>query len=63
VRKNGAGIEKQSSERHLERLRHGRAESLLLHDLKPINADIVSVARPIIDDLSLLIESRLRDAG
>jgi phosphate:Na+ symporter len=47
-------MEKQSSERHLERLRDGRAESLqtsslhldLLRDLKRINAHIVSVATP-----------------
>lgn len=61
-------LEKQSSGRHLERLRDGRAESLLtsslhldmLRDLKRINAHIVSVAHPILDESGLLIESRLR---
>src|SRR5690606_23795448 len=60
--------EKHSAERHLERLRDGRAESLqtsslhldILRDLKRINAHIVSVAHPILDDSGLLRESRLR---
>lgn len=64
-------MEKQSAERHLERLRDGRADSLqasslhldMLRDLKRINAHIVSVAHPILDESGLLIESRLRDAG
>ncbi|MCW8143086.1 Na/Pi cotransporter family protein [Agrobacterium tumefaciens] len=63
-------MEKQSAERHLERLRDGRADSLqtsslhldILRDLKRINAHIVSVAHPIMDEGGLLIESRLRDA-
>ncbi len=62
--------EKRSSERHLERLRDGRMESLqtsslhldILRDLKRINAHIVSVAHPILDDSGLLRESRLRQA-
>jgi phosphate:Na+ symporter len=61
-------LEKLSVERHLERLRNGRIESLqtsslhldLLRDLKRINAHIVSVAHPILDEGGLLIESRLR---
>ncbi|MFT3999132.1 MAG: Na/Pi cotransporter family protein [Rhizobium sp.] len=61
-------MEKQSSGRHLERLRDGRVESLqtsslhldILRDLKRINAHIVSVAHPILDESGLLIESRLR---
>ncbi|NSZ48775.1 Na/Pi cotransporter family protein [Agrobacterium vitis] len=61
-------MEKQSAERHLERLRDGRADSLqtsslhldMLRDLKRINAHIVSVAHPIMDESGLLIESRLR---
>jgi len=61
-------LEKQSSVRHLERLRDGRADSLqssslhldMLRDLKRINAHIVSVAHPILDESGLLIESRLR---
>lgn len=62
--------EKLSAERHLERLRDGRLESLqtsslhldILRDLKRINAHIVSVAHPILDDSGLLRESRLRQA-
>ena len=61
-------MEKQSSERHLERLRDGRTDSLqtsslhldILRDLKRINAHIVSVAHPILDESGLLTESRLR---
>lgn len=64
-------MEKQSAERHLERLRDGRADSLqtsslhldMLRDLKRINAHIVSVAHPIMNESGLLIESRLRDVG
>jgi phosphate:Na+ symporter len=64
-------LEKQSSERHLERLRDGRADSLqtsslhldMLRDLKRINAHIISVAHPIMDESGLLIESRLRDVA
>jgi phosphate:Na+ symporter len=61
-------LEKQSAERHLQRLRDGKLESLqtssihldLLRDLKRINAHIVSVAHPILDEGGMLIESRLR---
>lgn len=61
-------MEKQSSERHLARLRDGRMESLqtsslhldMLRDLKRINAHLVSVAYPILDESGLLVESRLR---
>ena len=64
-------MEKQSSERHLERLRDGHTESLqtsslhldMLRDLKRINAHIVSVAHPIMDEHGLLSESRMKDAG
>lgn len=64
-------MEKLSAERHLERLRDGRADSLqtsslhldVLRDLKRINAHVISVAHPIMDESGLLIESRLRDAG
>lgn len=60
-------MEKQSSERHLERVRNGRVDSLqtsslhldILRDLKRINAHIVSVAHPIMDEQGLLGESRL----
>jgi len=63
-------LEKQSSNRHLERLRDGLTESMqtsslhldMLRDLKRINAHIVSVAHPILDESGVLIESRLRYA-
>lgn len=61
-------LEKQSSERHLERLRDGRTDSIqtstlhldMLRDLKRINAHIISVAYPIMDESGLLIESRMK---
>lgn len=61
-------FEKQSSQRHLMRLRDGEQESRetsslhldLLRDLKRINAHAVSVAYPILDEEGLLVESRLR---
>ena len=60
-------LEKISSERHLQRLRDDKPESFqtsslhldILRDLKRINAHIVSVAHPILDESGLLIESRL----
>ena len=63
-------LEKQSSGRHLERLRDGLTQSLqtsslhldMLRDLKRINAHIVSVAHPILDEGGVLGESRLRAA-
>lgn len=63
-------MEKQSAERHLQRLQDGNNESLqtsslhldLLRDLKRINAHIVSVAHPILDESGLLAESRLKAA-
>lgn len=61
-------FERQSSQRHLMRLRDGGQESRetsslhldILRDLKRINAHAVSVAYPILDEDGLLIESRLR---
>ncbi|WP_410216279.1 Na/Pi cotransporter family protein [Paracoccus sp. (in: a-proteobacteria)] len=61
-------LEKQSSQRHLIRLREGRSDTRetsslhldILRDLKRINAHAVSVAYPILDEEGLLIESRLR---
>ncbi|OLP42461.1 Na/Pi cotransporter family protein [Rhizobium oryziradicis] len=61
-------MEKESAERHLKRLQDGRLESLqtsslhldLLRDLKRINAHIISVAHPILDESGVLVESRLR---
>jgi phosphate:Na+ symporter len=62
-------MEKQSSVRHIERLRDGRVDSMqtsslhldMLRDLKRINAHIVSVAHPILDESGDLRGSRLRD--
>ncbi|MFT4012665.1 MAG: Na/Pi cotransporter family protein [Paracoccus sp. (in: a-proteobacteria)] len=62
--------ERLSAERHLIRLREGRPDSRetsslhldILRDLKRINAHLVSVAHPILDEEGLLIESRLRSA-
>ncbi|WP_199258331.1 Na/Pi cotransporter family protein [Paracoccus binzhouensis] len=61
-------LERLSAQRHLMRLREGRAESQqtsslhldLLRDLKRVNAHVVSVAHPILDEADLLIESRLK---
>lgn len=58
-------MEKQSTERHLQRLHDGWSDSLQtsslhldsLRDLKRINAHIASVAHPIMD------KSRLCDAS
>lgn len=60
-------VERRSAEKHLERLRAGRIESLqtstlhldILRDLKRINAHIASVAYPILEESGLLKESRL----
>lgn len=62
-------FERDSSKRHLARLREGTAESRetsslhldLLRDLKRVNAHAVSVAYPIMDEEGLLVESRLRE--
>lgn len=62
-------IERQSADNHLLRLQQGRRESIqtsslhldILRDLKRINAHLVSVAHPILDDHGILRESRLRD--
>ncbi|CZT35529.1 Na/Pi cotransporter family protein [Rhizobium sp. 9140] len=64
-------LEKQSAERHFQRLRDGHTDSLqtsslhldMLRDLKRINAHIVSVAHPIMDASGLLRESRLKTLG
>lgn len=64
-------MEKHSAAHHLERLRKGRADSLqtsslhldVLRDLKRINAHLVSVAHPILDESGLLSESRLLSTG
>ncbi|MTH35528.1 Na/Pi cotransporter family protein [Paracoccus limosus] len=61
-------LERQSAKKHLIRLREGHPASRetsslhldMLRDLKRINAHLVSVAHPILDEEGLLIESRLR---
>ncbi|MCQ2006303.1 Na/Pi cotransporter family protein [Rhizobium sp. NRK18] len=61
-------MEKDSAERHLRRLRDGLNSSLqtsslhldILRDLKRVNAHLVSVAHPILDERGHLVESRLR---
>ena len=61
-------LERQSAQRHLFRLREGLAASRetsslhldILRDLKRVNAHVVSVAHPILDEDGLLFESRLR---
>lgn len=60
--------EQVSADRHLERVRKGRVETLetsslhldILRDLKRINAHLASAAYPILDELGALQESRLR---
>lgn len=64
-------IEADSAERHMQRMQRGRAETLetsaihldMLRDLKRVNAHIASVAYPILEELGMLDESRLRDSG
>ncbi|NPD16393.1 Na/Pi cotransporter family protein [Xinfangfangia sp. D13-10-4-6] len=64
-------VERRSAENHLQRLQEGRRESIrtsslhldILRDLKRINAHLVTVAHPILDDRGLLRESRLRETG
>ena len=61
-------LERLSAQRHLMRLREGREDSQqtsslhldILRDLKRVNAHVVSVAHPILDEADLLIESRLK---
>lgn len=63
-------LEKQSAERHFLRLQGGHAESLqtsslhldMLRDLKRVNAHVISVAYPILDEEGLLVDSRLKTA-
>lgn len=63
-------IEAASAERHLQRMRLGRTETIetstihldILRDLKRVNAHLASVAYPILEDLGLLDESRLRES-
>jgi phosphate:Na+ symporter len=61
-------LETHSAERHLERLRARRTETVetsglhldILRDLKRVNAHLISVAYPILDDMGALRETRLR---
>ncbi|MDT1063789.1 Na/Pi cotransporter family protein [Paracoccus sp. CPCC 101403] len=61
-------IEAQSADCHMARMRIGRAETLetstihldILRDLKRVNAHIASVAYPILEELGMLEESRLK---
>ena len=61
-------MERQSAQRHFMRLQDGDAASLqtsslhldMLRDLKRVNAHVVSVAHPILDEEGLLVESRLK---
>ncbi len=63
-------MERESAERHFQRLRGGQTDSLqtsslhldMLRDLKRINAHVASVAYPILDEEGLLVESRLKVA-
>ena len=64
-------LERNSSERHLERLRRGLVESIetsalhidILRDLKRINSHLTSVAYPILDAQGELRQSRLKLRG
>lgn len=63
-------LEARSAGQHIARMRAGRTESVetssihldLLRDLKRVNAHLASVAYPILEEIGLLDESRLRDA-
>nr|WP_314257410.1 Na/Pi cotransporter family protein [uncultured Devosia sp.] len=62
-------LEARSAQLHMERMRDGLSESLetssihldLLRDLKRVNAHLASVAYPILEEMGLLGESRLRN--
>jgi len=62
-------LERQCSERHLERLRGGKLESIessaihldILRDLKRLDSHIVSVVYPILEEAGLLHASRLKE--
>jgi phosphate:Na+ symporter len=61
-------LEREAADRHLERLRSGRAESIetsslhldILRDLKRINSHLTSVAYPILEQTGELRASRLK---
>jgi phosphate:Na+ symporter len=62
--------EREAADRHLDRLRSGRAESIetsslhldILRDLKRINSHLTSVAYPILEQTGELRASRLKSA-
>src|SRR5690606_32566184 len=64
-------LEAESAERHLERLRARRTETVetsglhldILRDLKRVNAHLISVAYPILDGIGALRDTRLRPAS
>lgn len=64
-------LEAESAERHLERLRARRTETVetsglhldILRDLKRVNAHLISVAYPILDGIGALSDTRLRPAS
>lgn len=64
-------IEAESADHHMARMRLGRAATLdtsaihldILRDLKRVNAHLASVAYPILEDLGMLEESRLKAAS
>ena len=61
-------MEQRGGDKHLDRLREGRIESIessalhidMIRDLKRINSHLTSVAYPILDASGELHESRLR---
>jgi phosphate:Na+ symporter len=61
-------LEREASERHLERLREGKVESIetsalhldILRDLKRINSHLTAVAYPIVDASGQLRSTRLK---
>lgn len=63
-------LERAAAERHVERLRNGRAESIessslhldILRDFKRINSHLASVAYPILEAAGALRDSRLRQS-
>ncbi len=64
-------MEKELAERHFLRLQDGQADSLhtsslhldMLRDLKRVNAHIISVAYPIVEQDGMLIESRMKSVA
>ncbi|MFB9224238.1 Na/Pi cotransporter family protein [Paracoccus cavernae] len=64
-------LEEASAEKHLERVRQGRVETIetssihmdLLRDLKRVNAHLASVAYPILNEQGLLRDSRIKTGG